>query len=95
MSTTCCSCCDCDCCIGKINDNLNDLTEATQVLPQRHNNLSTNITSGRKELLSQENNALISFGGITYGHSLNLNELTKLNNCKLNVKHISFTDSHR
>ena len=94
MSTTCCACCDCDCCIGKINDNLDYLTEATQVLPQRHNNLSTNITLGRNELLSQENNALISFGGITYGHSLNLNELTKLNNCKLNVKSISFTDSH-
>ena len=94
MSTTCCACCDCDCCIGKINDNLDYLTEATQVLPQRHNNLSTNITLGRKEELSQENNALISFGGITYGHSLNLNELTKLNNCKLNVKSISFTDSH-
>jgi alpha-tubulin suppressor-like RCC1 family protein len=94
MSKTCCACCDCDCCIGKINDNLDYLTEATQILPQRHNNLSINTTYGRKEELSQENNALISFGGITYGHTLNLNELTKLNNCKLNVKCISFTDSH-
>ena len=94
MATTCCACCDCDCCIGKINDNLDYLTNATQILPQIHNSLSTNTTLGIKEQLSHENNSLISFGFITYGKTLNLNELTKLNNCILNVKTISFTDNH-
>ena len=94
MSTTCCACCDCDCCIGSINDNLDHLTTATQILPQIHNQLSTYTTLGVKEQLSPENNILISFGNITYGKTLNLNELTKHNNCILNVKSISFTDTH-
>ena len=94
MSKTCCACCDCDCCVGTINDNLDYLTSATQVLPQVHNSLSTNSTSGLKEKLSHENNTLISFGFVTYGKILNLNELTKLNNSILNVKNISFSDNH-
>ena len=73
MSTTCCACCDCDCCIGSINDNLDHLTTATQILPQIHNQLSTYTTLGVKEQLSPENNILISFGNITYGKTLNLN----------------------
>ena len=94
MSKTCCGCCDCDCCIGTINDNLDNLTSETQILPQIHNNLSTNATKNTKEQLSNDNNILISFGFITYGKTLNLNELTKLNNSILNVKSISFSDNH-
>ena len=94
MSKTCCACCDCDCCIGSINENLDYLTSATQILPQIHNTLSTQTTLGVPPKLSHENNALITFGFVTYGKTLNLNELTKLNNCVLNVKNISFSDSH-
>ena len=94
MSTTCCACCDWDCCVGTINDNLDYLTSATQILPQIHNSLSTTTTLGLRDQLSNENNALITFGHVTYGKILNLNDLTKLNNCVLNVKNISFADSH-
>ena len=94
MASTCCGCCDCDCCIGSINENLDYLTSATQILPQIHNTLSTQTTLGVPPKLSHENNALITFGFVTYGKTLNLNELTKLNNCVLNVKNISFSDSH-
>jgi len=94
MSRTCCGCCECDCCIGTIDDNLDYLTSATQILPQIHNSLAANTVFTAQEKLSNENNILISFGNITYGKTLNLNELTKLNNCVLNVKNISFTDSH-
>ena len=94
MSSTCCGCCDCDCCVGKIDYDLDDLTTNTQILPQIHNALATNTTMGIEERLSHENNVLISFGNISYGKNLDLNELTKLNNCILNVKNISFTDSH-
>ena len=94
MSTTCCGCCDCDCCVGTINENLDYLTTATQILPQIHNSLSTTTTLGLRDQLSNENNALITFGHVTYGKTLNLNDLTKLNNCVLNVKNISFADSH-
>ena len=94
MSKTCCACCDCDCCIGTINENLDYLNSATQILPQIHNSLSTQTTLGVPPKLSHENNALITFGFVTYGKTLNLNELTKLNNCVLNVKNISFSDSH-
>jgi alpha-tubulin suppressor-like RCC1 family protein len=94
MSKTYCACCDCDCCIGTINENLDYLNSATQILPQIHNSLSTQTTLGVPPKLSHENNALITFGFVTYGKTLNLNELTKLNNCVLNVKNISFSDSH-
>ena len=94
MSKTCCGCCDCDCCVGTIDDNLDYLTPGTQILPQIHNPLATNTTLGIQEQLSNENNILISFGNITYGKTLNLNELTKQNMCVLNVKNISFTDTH-
>jgi alpha-tubulin suppressor-like RCC1 family protein len=94
MSSTCCGCCDCDCCVGKINYNLDHLTTSTQILPQFHNPLATNRTLGIQEQLSHENNFLISFGNITYGKTLDLNELSKLNNCIINVKNISFTDTH-
>ena len=94
MSSTCCACCDCDCCVGTIDYNIDNLTTATQILPPTHNSLSTNTTLGIQEQLSHENNILISFGNITYGKTLDLNELTKLNNCVINVKNISFTDTH-
>ena len=94
MSTTCCACCDCDCCVGTINDDLSYLKSETQILPQVHNSLATTTTLGLKDQLSHENNALISFGFVTYGKTLNLNELTKLNACVLNVKNISFSDNH-
>ena len=94
MSSTCCGCCDCDCCVGTINYNLDNLTTSTQILPQFHNSLATNRTLGIQEQLSHENNFLISFGNITYGKTLDLNELSKLNNCIINVKNISFTDTH-
>ena len=97
MSSTCCpccGCCDCDCCVGTINYNLDNLTTSTQILPQLHNPLATNRTLGIQEQLSHENNFLISFGNITYGKTLDLNELSKLNNCIINVKNISFTDTH-
>jgi len=97
MSSTCCACCgccDCDCCVGTINYNLDHLTTSTQILPQFHNSLATNRTLGIQEQLSHENNFLISFGNITYGKTLDLNELSKLNNCIINVKNISFTDTH-
>ena len=94
MSTTCCACCDCDCCVGMINDDLSYLRSETQILPQIHNSLSTTTTLGLRDQLSYENNALISFGFVTYGKTLNLNELTQLNNCVLNVKNISFSDNH-
>ena len=94
MSSTCCGCCDCDCCVGTINYNLDNLTTSTQILPQFHNALATNRTLGIQEQLSHENNFLISFGNITYGKTLDLNELSKLNNCIINVKNISFTDTH-
>ena len=94
MSSTCCACCDCDCCVGTIDYNLDNLTPDTQILPQIHNSLATNMTLGIKEQLSHENNVLISFGNITYGKNLDLNELTKLNNCVIRVKNISFTDTH-
>ena len=94
MSQTCCGCCDCDCCVGKIDYDLDNLTSATQILPQINNSLATNKTLGIPEQLSHENNVLISFGHISYGKNLDLNELTKLNNCVINVKNISFTDSH-
>ena len=94
MSTACCGCCDCDCCVGTINYDLDYLTSATQILPQTHNPLATNMVLGIQEQLSHENNVLISFGNISYGKNLDLNELTKLNNCVINVKNISFTDTH-
>ena len=94
MASTCCGCCDCDCCVGTIDYNLDNLTSATQILPQIHNSLATNMTLGVPEQLSNQNNVLISFGNISYGKNLDLNELTKLNNCVINVKNISFTDTH-
>ena len=94
MSSTCCGCCDCDCCVGTIDYNLDNLTPATQILPQIHNTLATNMTLGLQEQLSNQNNVLISFGNISYGKNLDLNELTKLNNCVIDVKNISFTDTH-
>ena len=94
MSSKCCACCDCDCCVGTINYDLDNLTSDTQILPQIHNSLATNMTLGKKDELSHENNVLISFGNVYYGKNLDLNELTRLNNCILNVKNISFTDTH-
>ena len=94
MSKTCCACCDCDCCVGTINDNLDYLTPDTQILPQIHNGLATNCTMGVPEKLSNDNNILISFGFVTYGKNLNLNDLTKHNANVLNVKNISFSDNH-
>jgi len=93
MSKTCCGCCDCDCCVGTINCNLDHLTQATQILPQTQNALATFRTKGMVEQLSHENNVLISFGNITYGKTIDINELAKLYHCKLNVKNISFTDT--
>ena len=94
MSSTCCACCDCDCCVGTIDYNLDNLTPGTQILPQIKNSLATYMSLEVPERLSQENNVLISFGNITYGKNLDLNELTKLNNCVIRVKNISFTDTH-
>lgn len=91
MSTSCYAC---DYYVGAINYNLDHLTSATQILPQIYNSLATNMTLGIQEQLSHENNVLISFGNIAYDKNLDLNELTKLNNCIINVKNISFTDNH-
>ena len=90
---SCGNCCRCNCCIGSINYNLDHLTSDTQILPPIQNNLATDSVLGKPETLYPTNNELITFGNISYGKKLNLNELSKLNSYKLNVKNISFSDN--
>ena len=84
MSGLCC------CCKNEIDYNLDDLTNATQILPKKENR---DDLLNKNELLPT-NNYLISFGNVSYGNIIDLNSLLKKPNMKINVKNITFGDLH-
>ena len=84
MSGLCC------CCKDEIDYNLDDLTNATQILPKKENR---DDLLNKNELLPT-NNYLISFGNVSYGNIIDLNSLLKKPNMKINVKNITFGDLH-
>ena len=84
MSGLCC------CCKDEIDYNLDDLTNATQILPKKENR---DDLLNKNELLPT-NNYLILFGNVSYGNIIDLNSLLKKPNMKINVKNITFGDLH-
>ena len=78
------------CCKDEIDYNLDDLTNATQILPKKENR---DDLLNKNELLPT-NNYLISFGYVSYGNIIDLNSLLKKPNMKINVKNITFGDLH-
>lgn len=90
-----CDCnCDCDCCVGTIDYSLDYLNSDTQILPQINNSLATNSTLMRYDELSKRNNVLMTFGNVSYGSIVNLEDIMPRREARINIKNLSFGDQH-